>query len=191
MTFWRWKAPAYSLLRRLPPLRQILAAEQKNIFLLLKQFPLPPGLHLDLGSGTGDSLHILPPEPKRLAVDAEISMLKRNPSWWRVAARAEALPFPDGSFIFVSAIGLLEYISPIEIFFDEVRRVLQPGGSFLFTSSQPNVANRLRWFWGDKLYLRGAEEIRMMLQENGWGFLGGNRSLLQEQWLACREAFPV
>ncbi len=191
MTFWRWKAPAYSLLRRLPPSRQILAAEQKNISLLLKQFPPSAGLHLDVGSGTGDSLHILPPEPKRIAADAEIAMLRRNPTLWRVAARAEALPFPDASFAFVSAIGLLEYIAPMEKFFGEVRRVLQPGGLFLFTSSQPNVANRLRWFWGDKLYLRGEEKIKLILQENGWGLLGGTRSLLQEQWLACREAFLV
>lgn len=191
MTFWRWKAPAYSLLRRLPPSRQIFAAEQKNISQLLKQFPTSPGLHLDLGSGTGDSLHILPPEPKRIAVDAEISMLKRNPATRRVSARAEALPFPDESFAFVSAIGLLEYVALIEKFFDEVRRVLQPGGLFLFTSSQPNMANRLRWFWGDKLYLRGEEKIKMILQKNDWGLLGGNRSLLQEQWLARRDALPV
>jgi malonyl-CoA O-methyltransferase len=187
MTFWRWKAPAYSLLRRLPPSRQILAAEQKNIFQLLKQFPPPPGLHLDLGSGTGDSLHILPPEAKRIATDAEIAMLKRNPASWRVAARAEALPFPDENFVFVSAIGLLEYIPQTEKFFGEMRRVLRPGGLFLFTSSQPNVANRLRWLWGNKLYLRAEEKIKMKLQENGWGLLGGNRSLLQEQWLARRD----
>jgi ubiquinone/menaquinone biosynthesis C-methylase UbiE len=191
MTFWRWKAPAYSLLRRLPPLRQILAAEQKNIFLLLKQFPLPPGLHLDLGSGTGDSLHILPPGSKRVAVDAEIAMLKRNPSCWRVSARAEVLPFPNANFVFVSAIGLLEYIAPTDKFFSEVQRILRPGGSFLFTSSQPNVANRLRWFWGDRLYFLSEETIKLMLRENGWRLLGFNHSLLQEQWLACREAFPI
>lgn len=187
MTFWRWKAPAYSLLRRLPPSRQILAAELKNISELLKQFPPAPGLHLDLGSGTGDSLHILPPALKRVAVDAEITMLKRNPACWRVTARAEALPFPDASFVFVSAIGLLEYIAAIESFLGEVRRVLRPGGSFLFTSSQPNLANRLRWFWGDRLYFLSERKIKLMLRENGWRLLGFNHSLLQEQWLARRD----
>jgi ubiquinone/menaquinone biosynthesis C-methylase UbiE len=186
MTFWRWKAPAYSLLRRLPVSRQILASEQKNVSLLLQQFPPWPGRHLDLGSGTGDCLNILPPEPKRIAVDAEIAMLQRNPSSWRVAARAEALPFPDELFVFVSAIGLLEYIAPVESFLSEVRRILRPGGLFLFTSSQPNLANRLRWFWGDKLYFLAEEKIKMILQENDWRLLGFNRSLLQEQWLARR-----
>lgn len=191
MTLWRWKAPAYSLLRRLPISRQILAAEQKNVSLLLKQFPPSPGRHLDLGSGTGDSLHILPPEPNRIAVDAEIAMLKRNRSSLRVAARAEALPFPEESFIFISAIGLLEYMAPIEKFFDEARRVLRAGGLFLFTSSQPNAANRLRWFGGDKLYLHGEKKIKVILQKNGWHLLGFNRGLLQEQWLVCHDAFPV
>ena len=187
MTFWRWRAPAYSLRRHLPITRQILAAELKNISQLLKQFPPSQGFHLDLGSGTGDSLHILPPESKRVAVDAEIAMLKRNPATWRLAARAEVLPFPDGSFVFVSAIGLLEYIPQTEKFFGEVIRVLRPGGSFLFTSSQPNVANRLRWFWGDRLYLRSEEKIKLILRENGWRLLGCNHSLLQEQWLICRD----
>ncbi|MGH7600530.1 MAG: class I SAM-dependent methyltransferase [bacterium] len=159
----------------------------KNISQLLKQFPPSPGLHLDLGSGTGDSLHVLPPESKRIAVDAEITMLKRNPAYWRVSARAEGLPFPDESFAFVSAIGLLEYIALIEKFFGEVGRVLRPGGLFLFTSSQPNIANRLRWLWGDKLYLRGEEKIKMILQENSWRLLRCSRSMLQEQWLACRD----
>jgi SAM-dependent methyltransferase len=192
VSFWRWKAPAYSLLRRLPPAKQILDAEKQNLLRLLRQFPPPAGLHLDLGSGAGDSLDILPPEQKRLAVDAEIAMLKRNPSSWRVAARAEALPFPDKSFAFVSAIGLLEYIAQTEKFFDEVKRALRPGGIFLFTSSPPIPANRLRWFWGDRLYLHSEEMVKMMLRENnGWRLLGCSRSLLQEQWLACREAFPV
>ncbi|MGH7451103.1 MAG: methyltransferase domain-containing protein, partial [bacterium] len=145
------------------------------------------GLHLDLGSGTGDSLHILPPKQKRIAVDAEIAMLKRNPASWRVSARAEALPFAEGSFTFVSAIGLLEYIAQTEKFFGEVRRVLRPGGFFLFTSSQSNMANRLRWFWGDKLHLRAEEKIKKILYENGWQLLGCNHSLLQEQWLARRD----
>lgn len=186
MTFWRWKAPVYSLIRRLPPAKQLLDAENRNLLQLLQQYPPPPGFHLDLGSGAGDSLVILPPEPKRLAIDAEIAMLRRNPAPWRVVANAEVLPFPDESFNFISAIGLLEYVARIESCFSEVKRVLRKDGVFLFTSSQTNAANQLRRLSGDRLYLRSGKDLKMILQQNGWLLLGCNRSLLQEQWLARR-----
>ncbi len=190
MTLWRWKAPLYSFARRLPPAKQLLAAEKKNLLQLLQQFPPSRGCHLDLGSGTGDSLQILPFEEKRIAVDAEWAMLRRNPSSRRVAARTEALPFSDESSIFISAIGLLEYIEEIDLFFSEVRRVLLPGGIFLFTSSQPNMANRLRWLWGEKLYFQSEQQIGKILQTHGWRILGHRCSLLQEQWLAERNTSP-
>jgi len=185
MTCWRWKAPVYSLARRLPLFRRILAAEQNNLAELLQQFPPPDGVHLDLGSGTGDGLSVLPHATKRISVDAEISMLRRNPASRRVVARAEALPFPAASFAFVSAIGLLEYINEIGFFFQEAKRVLQPEGCFLFTSSPPNWANRWRVMWGEKLYFYPKQQLRDLLQKNGWQILGQARSWLQEQWLVA------
>jgi ubiquinone/menaquinone biosynthesis C-methylase UbiE len=185
MSCWRWKAPVYSLARRLPFFRHLLAAEQNNLVKLLQQFSPLAGVHLDLGSGTGDNLSILPGAANRIAVDAEISMLRRNPASRRVVARAEALPFAAASFAFVSAIGLLEYINDLEIFFREARRVLQPEGCFLFTSSPPNWANRWRVVWGEKLYFYPEQQLLDFLQENGWHILGQARSWLQEQWLVA------
>jgi ubiquinone/menaquinone biosynthesis C-methylase UbiE len=185
MTFWRWKAPVYSLARRLPPSRQILAAEKKNLSMLLAQFPPAPGLHLDIGGGTGDSFGVLPVNAKTVIVDSALSMLVRNPGSHRVVARAQALPFGAQSFAFVSAIGLLEYIDHDEIFFEEIRRVLQPGGRFLFTSSPPGLANRLRWLWGEKLYFHDSGQIKLMLESRGWRLLGHSESWLQEQWMVA------
>jgi ubiquinone/menaquinone biosynthesis C-methylase UbiE len=187
-TFWRWKAPVYSFARRLPPFRQILASEYKNLLYLVKRFPPPQGRYLDLGSGSGDSLQLLPSARMRIALDAEFAMLVRNPALARVIARAEALPFSAHRFTFVSAIGLLEYINESDKFFEEARRVLQVGGYFLFTSSPPTVANRLRWLWGEKLYFLKGTEIKMLLEAHGWRLLGHRRSCLQAQWLARRDA---
>jgi ubiquinone/menaquinone biosynthesis C-methylase UbiE len=183
MSFWRWKAPVYSLVRRLPLFRHILAAEQHNLIKLLQQFPPASGAHLDLGSGTGDSLRILPFTKKRFVVDADFSMLRHNPAPHRLAARAETLPFPSKFFVFVSAVGLLEYVNEVEIFFSEVRRVLQPKGYFLFTSSPPSLANHLRVVWGEKLHFYSERQLRKILKANGWQILEQKQSWLQEQWL--------
>jgi ubiquinone/menaquinone biosynthesis C-methylase UbiE len=196
MTFWRWKAPVYSLVRRLPFFRHILAAEQNHLVKLLQQLPPVSGVQLDLGSGSGDNWDILPRARQRIAVDAEWSMLVRHPEPSRLVARAEALPFLPESFALVSAIGLLEYIKDFEIFFREIRRVLQPAGYFLFTSSPPNWANRWRLVWGEKLYFHTAQQLQNFLASNGWRLIGHTRSWLQEQWLvapveAYRETSPA
>jgi ubiquinone/menaquinone biosynthesis C-methylase UbiE len=191
MRFWRWKAPVYSLARRLPLFRKILAAEQDNLTKLLQQLSSTPGIHLDAGSGTGDNLSILPFTTQRIVVDVEFAMLARNPASQRMVARVEALPFREKSFSFVSAIGLLEYIEDSGKFFNEVWRVLQPEGYFLFTSSPPNWANRLRVVWGEKLHFYTEEQVGNTLKAHGWKILGHSRSWLQEQWLIGREIFPV
>jgi ubiquinone/menaquinone biosynthesis C-methylase UbiE len=185
MSFWRWKAPVYSFARRhLPLFSHLLAAEKSNLAKLVQQLPPLPGAHLDLGSGTGDHLSILPASPKRLAVDFNFNMLKRNPTVHRLVARGEQLPFRDKHFLFISAIGLLEYLGDSEFFFNEVRRVLRPEGYFLFTSSPPKWTNRMRLVWGEKLFFYSERQLRAILKAGGWRVIGHERSWLQEQWLA-------
>ena len=192
MTFWRWKAPVYSFARRhLPLFRHLLEAEKNNLAKLVQRLPHLSGVHLDLGSGTGDHCSILPTAPKRLAVDLDCDMLKRNAHAHRLLARAEQLPFRGQSFLFVSAIGLLEYLDAGDFFFNEVRRALQPEGYFLFTSSPPHWANRMRLVWGEKLYFYSEQQLRDVLSANGWRVIGHERSWLQEQWLISRETSTV
>ncbi len=187
MSFWRWKAPVYSFARRhLPLFRHLLAAEKINLAKLVQQLPPLSGAHLDIGSGAGDHLSILPTAPKRLAADLNFNMLKRNANAHRFVARAERLPFRGQSFLFVSAIGLLEYLDDGEIFFNEVRRVLRPEGYFLFTSSPAKWANWARLVWGEKLHFYSEPRLRDILKAGGWRVIGHERSWLQEQWLATR-----
>src|SRR5207302_11112527 len=60
------------------------------------------GLTLDLGSGTGRNLPLLPPGTRAVAVEPELDSLRRSraraPNALRVCASAHALPFRDGAF---------------------------------------------------------------------------------------------
>ncbi len=189
MTCWRWKAPVYSFARRhLPLFRHLLEAEKNNLAKLVQPLPPLPGAHLDLGSGTGDHRAILPATPQRVAVDFDFAMLKRNSQTYRVIARAEELPFQEQCFSFIAAIGLFEYLAAREKFFDEVRRVLRTGGYFLFTSSPPQWANRMRLVWGERLYFCSEQRLRDILKATGWRVVAHERSWLQEQWLVVPAA---
>ncbi|MGH9312041.1 MAG: class I SAM-dependent methyltransferase, partial [Vicinamibacterales bacterium] len=57
-----------------------------------------------------------------------------------VEADGAALPFPDASFDFVFAHGVIQYASDDSAIVNEVRRVLKPGGQAVF-----QVYNRLSW----------------------------------------------
>ncbi|MGH7494823.1 MAG: methyltransferase domain-containing protein [bacterium] len=184
---WAWKAPLYSRVRRLPVLAGLLAAEQKQLAELLRQVPQPIGLHLDVGSGTGDTLALFQDRTTTICVDASRAMLRRLPHAPKLQAHAESLPFANQTFDFVSALGVLEYVPDARGFFEEMRRVLQPQRCFLFTSSPLVLANYLRQIWGERLYLRSTEEIARLLSRTGWQQREHARTWLQEQWLARRE----
>ncbi len=55
-------------------------------------------------------------------------------------ADGEQLPFPDASFDFVFAHGVVQYTAKPQRLIDEVRRVLKPGGEAVF-----QVYNRISW----------------------------------------------
>ena len=55
-------------------------------------------------------------------------------------ADGEQLPFPDESFDFVFAHGVVQYTSNPQRLVDECRRVLKPGGEAVF-----QVYNRISW----------------------------------------------
>lgn len=63
---------------------------------------------------------------------------------------ADPLPFPDGSFDLVVCNAVVEHLHGIhKLLFQEVRRVLAPGGVFVFTT--PNIASllkRVRFLFG-------------------------------------------
>jgi ubiquinone/menaquinone biosynthesis C-methylase UbiE len=104
----------------------------------LDRLPESPARALDVGTGTGAGAIILArrfPEASVVGVDLSDAMLeqaRRNtPAELDVTyqrADASALPFSDGSFDLVAHANMIP-------FFDEVARVVAPGGHVLFAFS--------------------------------------------------------
>jgi ubiquinone/menaquinone biosynthesis C-methylase UbiE len=104
----------------------------------LDRVPDTPARILDVGTGTGaGALRLSQRFPAATVVgvdlsDAMLAQARRNtPAGVRVAyqrADASALPFPDGSFDLVAHANMIP-------FFDEVARVVAPGGHALFAFS--------------------------------------------------------
>lgn len=91
------------------------------------------GVTLDLGSGTGRNLPLLPAGTRAVAVDPHPDALsrarRRAPAAAAVVARAEALPFRDGVFDTVVSGLVLCSVEDPDAALAEVRRVLRPGGT--------------------------------------------------------------
>ncbi len=114
------------------------------------------GRVLDLCSGSGEmgaALRRVSPH-QVIGVDFSRPMLERARSFhrlsWVVQADAEALPFPDHTFDTVTcAFGLRNLKDPLRCF-QEVFRVLLPGGQFVILEmALPHIPFR----WGYAVYL--------------------------------------
>jgi ubiquinone/menaquinone biosynthesis C-methylase UbiE len=125
------------------------------------------GRVLEIGVGTGLSLAHYPPDVELVGVDPSEPMLRRarrraaelRREVTLVEAPAEALPFEDESFDTVVSLAVLCTVDDPSRVLQEIRRVLRPGGRFVFLehvrSSDPKLAQ-----WQDRL-------------ERPWGWIAG------------------
>jgi SAM-dependent methyltransferase len=119
------------------------------------------GRVLELGAGTGLNLEHYPEEIEGLTlVEPDPHMTKqlreklaqsgRSAEVAVLEAPAEELPFPDGSFETVAVTLVLCTVRDPEAALTEIKRVLKPGGQFLFLehvrSRSPELAG-----WQDRL----------------------------------------
>ena len=121
------------------------------------------GRVLEIGVGTGLSLPQYPPELELVGVEPSEPMRRRaqrrahelGRNVTLVEAPAEELPFEDDSFDTVVSLAVLCSVRDPDRVLAEIRRVLRPGGRFIFLehvrSDDPHLARKQdRWErpWG-------------------------------------------
>lgn len=105
----------------------------------LKRAGLAPGMRaLDVAIGTGGvaaaACGIVGPEGRVVGIDPSAGMLRQARAAVPIPLLqgvAEALPFRDGAFDFLSMGYALRHVADLERTFGEYRRVLKPGGTLM------------------------------------------------------------
>ena len=102
----------------------------------IEALELRPGMRaLDVGCGTGDEVAAIGDDVAAVGVDASRVLLdearRRAPRAEFVQARAEALPFDDGSFDAVRVERTLQHVDDVDAAIAEMRRVARPGAAIV------------------------------------------------------------
>lgn len=118
---------------------------------------LSPSWVLDAGAGTGEAVQallrryrnarlvVLDISEQMLAQASAHGGLLRKP--YAVCADIEHLPLADASIDLVFSSLTLQWCNDIEATFAGIRRILKPGGLFMFTSFGPDTLKELRDCW--------------------------------------------
>ncbi|HJR92875.1 MAG TPA: class I SAM-dependent methyltransferase [Acidimicrobiia bacterium] len=127
---------------------------------------------LDVAAGTGSITRLLDDRGCRvIALDQSLAMLARHRGGLGVpvAATAERLPFPDGSFDVVTFGYLLRYVDDVPGALAELARVVRSGGQLgMVEFGLPTGVWRPLWW----LYTRTVLPISGALIGSGWGKVG-------------------
>lgn len=96
---------------------------------------------LDIGCGHSDLLQeIYSVTRNTYGIDPDAAALAQNTTVQnKSVGGSEALPYPDNFFDLVSSAWVLEHLEHPALTFQEIYRVLKPGGKFIFLT--PNAAN--------------------------------------------------
>lgn len=110
------------------------------------------GRALDLGCGDGTLSGIILPRPDTLAwtgldIDPDDATAARTTGIYEHVhvASASSIPEPDHAFDLVFSNSAIEHMNNLDAVLTEVRRVLKPGGRFIFTVPTPTLHEHLLW----------------------------------------------
>lgn len=186
MALWDLKASFYESARRLFPFNLVLKQEQDNLGALLRKTRLDGKSVLDMGTGTGETLRLLPRQSRVYAMDRSLKMLKqtaRKRSHHPVVGDGLAVPFKSATFDIITAVGVFEYCHDNRRLLHELRRVMSPYGSLILTYSPPNPLNRFRFVLGHRIYFMKGKDITAFLERSGFVCKAHLKSRIQGQLL--------
>ena len=132
-----------------------------NLIERLKTIKFEPLDILDLGCGTGtNGLNLRKKYKKSRIINYDFSenMLKEacikqklfildkiNPSPYSyICADIEAIPLEENSLDLVWSSSTLQWCNELDLVFNQVKKILKPGGLFIFSTFGPNTLNELR-----------------------------------------------
>ena len=168
---------------------RILEREKQNLRELALAADPVKGLMLDVGTGIGHTLDVLPDPEKTICLDASREMLKKLRCCHDntlLCADAESLPFQHASFSFVSCIGVCEYIPDLYTLFQSLNRVLVSRGFLLITTAPDNFCSTCRRLLGHSLYTLTSEDVIQTAGMFGLRVLQQRCALMQNQFLFCK-----
>lgn len=139
-----------------PVQQRVIQRLQEQLQSLLAQ---PPARVLDIGCGTGRLLELVAahwPEAELTGLDLAPNMLcqaaeRLGTRATLVQGDAEALPFADNRFDLVISSSTFQWLAQCDTCFGEVRRVLLPGGRFLFALFGSGTLAELQEAWREAL----------------------------------------
>jgi len=129
---------------------------ERRLLERVEYFELEPSRVLDLGCGTGRgslALETMFPQAQVISLDRSPNMLRLTgarrsaDSAPQICADMHKLPFASRRFDLVFSSLAVQWSSDEPRLFNEVLRVLRPGGLFLFTSFGPDTLHELRTAW--------------------------------------------
>lgn len=102
---------------------------------------------LDIGCGFGEFAGVFFESQVEVGIDIaplDLILARRQGGYKKLfLADARKLPFPDESFATVLSVSVLEHIPKVEKTFQEIFRVLKPGGLLIFTVPTSDLYNCL------------------------------------------------
>ena len=186
MNLWDIKARFYRCFRSSIPFQWILEREIRGLRRLWDRVECQTEILLDVGTGVGSCLKVFPEDAPVVGVDHSYRMIRqvdRTGVFYGAVADAKRLPFRQGAFSLVAAIGLSEYVYDKATLLKEIKRVMADDGHLIITVARPNVLNMLRNLLGHRIHTIQPDLWELLIGMEGLSCVIKNKMWLQSQYL--------